>query len=232
MIDNTEFENFNQAPSNEAIELFGRRRGYSDPKYPCFFHIHHWEDASIAYMDDEVCKEFDITLDQIRALKEQFLHLVMHSDDIQRVVESLMAFKERRDENEIFTYFQRIRLKAENQEGYTLVITSAKLDIQNETFMCFSNATDQLPTLTKKISNALNTRHDTKQLVNKYLQLTKREREVLTLIVQDRQAKQIADDLFLSIRTIEQHKKNIYKKLEINSIAEAIKFSDFLNKGS
>ena len=52
--------------------------------------------------------------------------------------------------------------------------------------------------------------------------LTKREQELLDLLTQGYRYKEIADKLFLSIDTIRTHIRNIYRKLEVQSRAEAL----------
>lgn len=52
--------------------------------------------------------------------------------------------------------------------------------------------------------------------------LTKRELELLNLLEQGYRYKEIADKLFLSIDTIRTHIRNIYRKLEVQSRAEAL----------
>jgi len=52
--------------------------------------------------------------------------------------------------------------------------------------------------------------------------LTKREQELLELLAQGFRYKEIADKLSLSIDTIRTHIRNIYRKLEVQSRAEAL----------
>lgn len=49
-------------------------------------------------------------------------------------------------------------------------------------------------------------------------ELTKREEEIIKLLAVGKTSKEIADILFLSEYTIETHRKNIMRKLEVNSI--------------
>lgn len=74
-------------------------------------------------------------------------------------------------------------------------------------------------------------------IVNKYLNavqntsstrkekdlLTRRETEILTLIVKGVNNKKIAEKLELSVRTIETHRLNIMKKLEVKNAAEMVR---------
>lgn len=55
--------------------------------------------------------------------------------------------------------------------------------------------------------------------------LTATETEVLRLIAQGKSVKEIAAERFSSIHTITTHKKNIFRKLQINSVYEATKYA-------
>lgn len=56
------------------------------------------------------------------------------------------------------------------------------------------------------------------------IQLTDREKEILQLIAQEKSSEEIADELFISRRTVETHRKNILKKTEVKSIVGLLKF--------
>ncbi|WP_420150447.1 response regulator transcription factor [Spirosoma sp.] len=55
--------------------------------------------------------------------------------------------------------------------------------------------------------------------------LSSREIEILRLIVAGNSTKQIADHLFLSARTVETHRKNIYRKLGVHTNVELIQYA-------
>lgn len=57
-------------------------------------------------------------------------------------------------------------------------------------------------------------------------QLTKRERQILKLIYIGHSNKAIADQLDKSVRTIETHRFNIMKKLDVNNITELLRKVD------
>lgn len=58
----------------------------------------------------------------------------------------------------------------------------------------------------------------------KQFNLTKREMEILQLIKNNQTNQQIADTLFLSIYTVETHRKNIMQKLGLNNPVSLMKF--------
>ena len=55
--------------------------------------------------------------------------------------------------------------------------------------------------------------------------LTKREIEVLRLIAEGHTSKQIADKLFLSVTTVNSHRTNIMKKLDIHETVGLVKYA-------
>tara|TARA_B100001079_G_C16216581_1_gene428298 strand:+ start:101 stop:718 length:618 start_codon:yes stop_codon:yes gene_type:complete len=55
--------------------------------------------------------------------------------------------------------------------------------------------------------------------------LTNKERDIVNYLLDGLSNKEIANKTFVSIRTVECHRNNIYKKLNINSVAALFKYS-------
>ncbi|MCD8194192.1 MAG: LuxR C-terminal-related transcriptional regulator, partial [Tannerellaceae bacterium] len=55
--------------------------------------------------------------------------------------------------------------------------------------------------------------------------LTQTEKEILKLIALGRSAKEIASERNSSVYTIVTHKKNIFRKLEVNNVHDATKYA-------
>jgi DNA-binding NarL/FixJ family response regulator len=53
--------------------------------------------------------------------------------------------------------------------------------------------------------------------------LTRREKEILQLIIQENSNQQIADKLFVSLRTIENHRFNLQQKLQVKNMIGLLK---------
>jgi two-component system, NarL family, nitrate/nitrite response regulator NarL len=105
----------------------------------------------------------------------------------------------------------------EGIKGYLL-----KKDSQKELL----TALDQIRAGRTYLSNEINT------LLIQNLQnpdegklLTEREREILKLIAKEYTNKDIAEELFISERTVETHRKNIFRKTKTNSLVGLIKFA-------
>lgn len=82
----------------------------------------------------------------------------------------------------------------------------------------------------KKISNLLlnNLLQDNKPELNENgakVTLTKREKEITKKIVEEMSNQQIADDLNISLRTVETHRRNIMQKLNVKSAVSLVKYA-------
>jgi DNA-binding NarL/FixJ family response regulator len=58
-----------------------------------------------------------------------------------------------------------------------------------------------------------------------FIVLSDREREVLQMIAEGKSTKEIADDLSVSVKTVETHRRNIMEKLDLHSVAELTKYA-------
>ncbi|MCF8299296.1 MAG: response regulator transcription factor, partial [Saprospiraceae bacterium] len=68
-------------------------------------------------------------------------------------------------------------------------------------------------------------KNDSQENRKDYNDLTKREKEILKLVVEGLSNQEIANKLFVNIRTIETHKTNIMNKLELKNSVELVKFA-------
>ncbi len=79
----------------------------------------------------------------------------------------------------------------------------------------------------KTVLALLNNRksHTLEEINSLPVTLTKREQEILELVALEYTTKEIADKLFLSPRTIETHRANIMRKLDVKNAAGLVRFS-------
>jgi len=78
----------------------------------------------------------------------------------------------------------------------------------------------QMPAITRRSVNSAVIAPSSEGQVVK---LTKREIEVLTLVVQGNSSKEVADLLFVSKRTVDFHLANIYDKLHVSNRVQAFR---------
>ncbi|MFN3792837.1 response regulator transcription factor [Massilia sp.] len=59
--------------------------------------------------------------------------------------------------------------------------------------------------------------------LKRHASLTPREREVMELVVTGRHNREIAEELGISVRTVEVHKSRVMEKLQVDSIADLVR---------
>ncbi len=67
--------------------------------------------------------------------------------------------------------------------------------------------------------NIIENKNENIHLYDSQVLLTKREKEIINLIIKEKNTTEIAETLFLSKHTVMTHRKNIFFKLEVTNIA-------------
>ncbi|RIX50608.1 DNA-binding response regulator [Paenibacillus nanensis] len=81
------------------------------------------------------------------------------------------------------------------------------------------------PTATKRLMNEYVDRLSRGESTDQYDTLSEREKEVLELAAKGYSNKEIAEQLIISVKTVETHKSNVMEKLGLKSRPELIKFA-------
>lgn len=104
-------------------------------------------------------------------------------------------------------------------DGYLLKQTPGVklLDAIRETL---DGGTSMTPFVARRVLEAFKTRAEVKEQTLQ--QISEREQEVLGLLVQGLNYKQIAEKIFISPETVRNHIRNIYEKLQVHSRSEAV----------
>ena len=84
---------------------------------------------------------------------------------------------------------------------------------------------DQMPSISKLFAAILPEPKNSLVYWQRFQNLTKQEKIILKMIGNGVSNIEISNQLFISKHTVFTHKKNIYKKLDINSTQELVKFS-------
>ncbi len=70
-----------------------------------------------------------------------------------------------------------------------------------------------------------NNKNEPRKSVSVYSTLSKREQQILKLIAEGMHNRDIAKTLFISVKTVENHRTNILKKLNLKSTADLVKYA-------
>lgn len=87
---------------------------------------------------------------------------------------------------------------------------------------CILSVCNGVPYFTEEMTNYLESKNEISPVINKLDKLTKTECKILLYIAQNNSSNDIASALSSSIRTIEKHRSNILKKLELEQNTNAL----------
>jgi len=98
---------------------------------------------------------------------------------------------------------------------------------KDELMVAIQTVADGYRYLAKDVEHMLEQadRHKDRTRDTGYVSLSKREKEVLLLVSGGLSNPEIAEDLFISIQTVETHRKNIMHKLDIHNTAGMVKYA-------
>jgi DNA-binding NarL/FixJ family response regulator len=102
-----------------------------------------------------------------------------------------------------------------------------KKETTSEELINFIELEKSAPFYTNKNSNkAINEFMTVDEAVVNKFRLSNQEKEIIKYIVEGKTSKEIAQLLFITKNTVDTHRKNINRKLEINSNSTLIKFAN------
>lgn len=103
--------------------------------------------------------------------------------------------------------------------GYILK-SSGKEKMMDAIFDLNEGGSPMSPSIARKIAESFNQKKEADGLYSDIL--TNREKEVLDWISKGKIEKEVASELFISIKTVKNHISNIYSKLQVNTRVEAL----------
>jgi two-component system response regulator DctR len=79
---------------------------------------------------------------------------------------------------------------------------------------------DRIEQALRRSAEAIRKRQSALSVARRLAELTDRERDVMRLVVEGRPNKLIADELDISVRTVEVHRARVFEKMEVRSAVE------------
>lgn len=176
---------------------------------------------------------------------EKFLEMI-HPDDLTTYLNfeaTITEFWKNLPPEKVFKYKTRydFRIRCKNEQYKRLlqqvaVIQSDESGAVLRTFVIFTDITD-LKQTNKMVLSIIGLEGEpsyidiqpVEALIPHKSILTKREKEVFQLLIEEHQSVEIAEMLNISLNTVRSHRKNIFKKTNTNSVLQLVKLG--LEKG-
>ena len=233
------FASYDQPSLEEHIKKFVELDVYL-PYNSTFFCITNTQDLKFEYVSKNIEACLGINKTVLESNGMRYLWSLMHPDDIDKwlqALDGLMRFtlsEIASEDRKLMSYTWNYRLK--NHKGnYVNVIqntTPLELDADNKPIIGLAHYTVLDAELSLEVgasAKKLNNKNEYETVYfNTYSQklltdgLSNRERDIIRLLVLNKTSKEIADKLNISPNTVDTHRRNILKKLNISSTGELI----------
>lgn len=190
---------------------------------PGWLHLNNSTDLGLEYMSPKMERDFKISTPEVRKIGLKFLFNCIHPETSERVVPQLLELVQKGDAGKILSFYQFIKLP--DKEEYEWYLTTSKL-FNGDTVISTTIPLSVLQDFDGYITGVLNENLFLKSNLETYDKLTKREKEIIKILVKGNSNMQIAETLNISEYTIKTHRQNIYRKLQISNIVELVRFAN------
>ena len=195
---------------------------------PCIVIIHNITTGGIIYMSELGLNDLKISLDEITQLGKKYISKFLNPDDLSNYFPQVLRLFKTNKLNETFTYFQQAR--ANPDEDWRWYLSSTKIlmfDDNNNPYLSITTSKPiyNLVSFAYKFDRILDEKEYVESNYILFNQLTRREKQIIALMADGKTTIEMAKLLNIAAATIEQHRKNIRKKLQIKNLADLLKFA-------
>lgn len=165
---------------------------------------------------------------EIREMGIEYLENYIHPGSLATVASILPAKYAQMDPHQTFAFVQYARMDGEDR--YSPLITFTKsTKLPDGLVVCISPKVGQFGKLTKKMEQIVKMDQFKLKHFKRFQQLTNREVEILKLLANGSNNPRIAEKLFISRSTVETHRKNLKRKLELRSFRDLMRYAFAFN---
>jgi DNA-binding CsgD family transcriptional regulator len=182
--------------------------------------IHNLKDLSVVYMSPRGQRILGVDNDELVRMGPEYYKRFFNPAEAEDHVPTMISLLEKNNNEEIIALFQQVR--STDTDDWTWYSTSMKIfmwDDDNKPLLTIAIAIpiDPKHHITNKVARLLEENNFLKKNFEKFSRLTPREKEVLKSMAYGKTSSEIAAELYISTSTADTHRKNIKRKLQINS---------------
>ena len=179
---------------------------------PGGWHINDGSNFLIKHIPQSSLDMFGLLVSEKEAKEDpNFTYNLVHPECTKRIIPSLEKFIQKDDEHDSISLFQR--LYNEYEEKYIWTFSSCKLIREKNVFFSLTIPLYNLEMVMATYDNVLKEQAFLKSNYEKFMSLTKREKSIFSLIVNDHKRSEIAENLGIKVQTVDVHRKNINRKI-------------------
>ncbi len=198
-------------------------------KLPGVVIIHDLRDWSMVWMSESGLKLLGVSLEEVTSLSiEEYHARFFNPEDAKDYVPKLAELMERNDPELYCSFFQQVRFSP--QEDWNWHMSSVRIlahDDEGKPLLTIIIAypIDTMHLVASKADRLLEENNFLRRNFHQFTKLSKREREILKFLALGKTAAETAAELFISLHTVETHRKNIRQKLGTSSFFDLTQYA-------
>lgn len=200
---------------------------------PAIIVIHELPEMKLKFMSPLGVKFLGREWSEIESMSsEEYQKVFFNNNTEQEQVPKILGLLQRNEKDEVVSYFQQVRTSKTSEWDWYMSVTKVLLrDENNAPHWIITNAMKIDPEhyFTSKATRLLEENSFLREHFHEFARLTKREIEILKLLAQGRSTADIAKELTISEATAETHRKNIRRKVKINSPYDLYMYAQAFN---
>lgn len=199
---------------------------------PAAVMLHELEEMQplgISYMNNWGCERLGTSVDEVNTLGQDYYEKYFVKEESLAIFNGIQNYLGEADFSRQYNFFQRVKLHEKDE--YTWFYSICKL-LQKPTnsgtinqMIILASPVEGINHVIGRVNKVLDEDQFIKNNYKQFALLTKQEKIIISKIAQGKPSKEIADELFISVHTVQTHRKNILRKIECNSFADLLRFA-------
>lgn len=196
---------------------------------PTIIIVHSFKDIGVLYMSPNGLKKLGITLNTLIKMGTDYHRLYFNQEYAESYVPKILSLLANNNTDEIVSYVQQVRHAIDGD--WIWYMSCSKIFARDENGLPLLLITHAMPLETELFIDPFKAQRlmDENSFLRKnavyFNTLTKREIEILRLMALGHSSEDIAVQLFLSVKTIKTHRRNIKSKLKADNSYDITRYA-------
>lgn len=232
---------FDFPDENFESQLFQLEKGFRNGTHklddlgsilPASLMVHHLEDlkpAGINYMNNWGCERMGTSVEELNVLGDAYYDRYFIKEESAIIFDKIAGFLMSGEFDKQCNFFQRVKLHDSKEYRWFFTVCKIirmKTDIGTfDKMVMLSSPLEGADLMTMKMKRLLEEDLFLKNNYRHFASLTKREKKIITMTANGKSSKEMAEELFISVHTINTHRKNINRKTDCRTFAALVKFA-------
>ena len=202
-----------------------------EKEIPGIIVIHNLQNFNVEYMSENGLREMGTTLEELKRLGIDYYKTFLNKDSYDYLTKFMELIYNSKEDDSISFIQQARPTENDDWEWYA---SNSKIFLRDEEDLPLLSISYVIPITGKlffesKIQRAFDENKFLKKNQHLFAALTKREKEILTLMAQSISSEEIAISINIAKSTVDTHRRNIRKKIGVESPYEITCFAQAFN---